>query len=55
MVLGEKMQKFPQKTHFGYIGVVDMKLCSIGLKFGPRVHKEFYSVMQFAKLKKNKK
>jgi hypothetical protein len=42
LVLGEKMQKSLQNTHFGYIGARDTKFCSIGLKFGPQVHEEFY-------------
>ncbi len=42
LVLGQKMQKSPQNTQFVYIGVANMKFCSIGLKFGPQVQKEFY-------------
>jgi hypothetical protein len=38
----EKMPKNPQKTHFGYIDVLDPRFYSITLKFEPQVHKEIH-------------
>jgi len=41
LFLNEKMQKNWQKPHIGYIDASDLRFCSIGLKFGPQLHKEF--------------
>ncbi len=34
LFLNEKIQKNPQKTHFGNIGASDLRFYSIALKFG---------------------
>jgi hypothetical protein len=36
------MQKISQETHFGYINASNLRFYSIGLKFEPQMHKEFY-------------
>ncbi len=36
------MQKILHNTYFEYIGGFDLRFCSIGLKFGPHIYKEFY-------------
>jgi hypothetical protein len=33
------MKKILHKTHFGYVGVANMKFCSINSKFGSQVYK----------------
>jgi hypothetical protein len=42
LFLDEIMPKNLQKTHFGYIDVLDLRFYSITLKFEPQVHKELY-------------
>jgi hypothetical protein len=40
LFLDEKIKKYSQKTHFGNIGALDLKIYSFALKFEPQVPKE---------------
>jgi len=51
----QKCKKNPQKTHFGNIGISNLRFFSIALKFGPQVHNDFLVTNAIAKLKKNQK
>ncbi len=39
------MQKILHKTHFRYVGVADLKFCSIDLKFRSQVYKVLINVL----------
>jgi hypothetical protein len=51
----QKCKKNPLKTHFGNIGISNLRFFSIALKFGPQVHNDFLVTNAIAKLKKNQK